>query len=616
MKQMKVVLATLNAKYIHTSLALRYLKAYAAPHFAMDSIVIREYTIKDPVMNVVSDLYAIEADVVGFSCYIWNIEETITIVEMLRQVRPDIRIFLGGPEVSYDTDYWMARIPAADAIVFGEGEATVLELLQCWQDGSAIDHVQGIWYRPELPEGKSGIRQNAARAKLVLDTIPSPHRFVEDLPTLANRVIYFETSRGCPFRCAFCLSSIESGVRYFSLERVKSDLKYLIDHGARTIKFVDRTFNINREYALEVFQFLIDHHNGCIFQFEITADIMRPELIEFLAEHAPAGTFRFEIGVQSTNDETNLLIDRKQNWSKLTRTVNLVKASGKIDQHLDLIAGLPEEDYSRFKQTFNDVFALRPEELQLGFLKMLRGTGLRRQADRWGYVYQQNAPYEMLGNGRMSFADIIRIKRTEDVLEKYWNAHRTDHSVGFLVRDVFDSPFDFFQAFGDFWEHKGWPRIGHQLDDLFRRLTVFVKEAEDTLAADIHLKQSLRSAWPIVEGLMKLDFFLQHRHRPRAVWWQPSWDEVAYKGWLQWLGEATRANEGGTIGEIATFDPRNRHKHLMLERLPFDPQVWLAGNGMVNGDYLLIAWYDPAGEQAVQFAAVSIERASLSQSRQ
>ncbi len=607
LSEMKVVLATLNAKFIHMSLALRYLKAYVAPHFGTENVVIKEYTIKDPILHVVGDLFSLDADVIGFSCYIWNIEETISIVEQLKQVKPSIKIFLGGPEVSYDTEQWMNRIPDTDVIVYGEGEATVLELLQRWKSSSSLEGVNGIWDRYRNSDGNLVVRQQASREKLDLNSIPSPHRFPEDVPSLANRVVYFETSRGCPFRCAFCLSSIETGVRYFEIERVKSDLKYLIDNGARTVKFVDRTFNINREYALEVFKFLIEHHNGCVFQFEITADIMRPELIEYLSEHAPVGVFRFEIGVQSTNDVTNLLIDRKQNWSKLTRTVELVKASGKIDQHLDLIAGLPEEDYKRFKKTFNDVFALNPEELQLGFLKMLRGTGLRKQADRWGYIYQQRAPYEMLGNSLMSFADIVRIKRVEDILEKYWNAHRLDGTMRYLVEHVFESAFDFFQAFGDFWDQNGWSRIGHQLEDLFRRLSHFITAGEAHLDDDIQLKQPLSNAWPIVEGLMKIDYFKLHRNRPRSVWWSSSWSESEHGKLLQEIGQYT-ASDQSFIEKIAATDLRNRAKQMMFERVPFQIQEALTGE-IVHGDQILVAWFDTGINSDVKIIGIDTQKA-------
>jgi anaerobic magnesium-protoporphyrin IX monomethyl ester cyclase len=563
---MNVVLATLNAKYIHTSLALRYLKAFAESEFDVD---IAEYTIKDPAMAIVSDLFRRKPDVIGFSCYIWNIEETITVIDMLRKVLPDAAIVLGGPEVSYDTEFWMNRLPAVDYIVMGEGEETFRDLLRELSGSRKFHFVFGLAYR------KNGeVVINPGRPKLDLNAIPSPYRFAEDLPSLPNRVVYFETSRGCPFNCQFCLSSIEVGVRYFDMERVKADLTYLIDNGAKLIKFVDRTFNIKREYAMEIFQFLIDNHRGCVFQFEITADIMRPEVLDFLAEHAPPGIFRFEIGVQSTNDETNLAVKRRQNWTKLVRTVTKVKESGKIDQHLDLIAGLPHEDYNRFRQTFNDVFALRPEELQLGFLKMLRGTGLRLNAEKYGYVYMDRAPYEMLGNDLLPFEDIVRIKRVEDVLEKYWNAHRMDRTMEYLTQTAYPSPFDFFQKFGDYWEERGWQRIGHQLEDLFVRLWAFLRhDANPKLNPELAL------------GLLKIDYFLQHKYKPRKVWWEERMDKD------DWSSERKRA------AEALGMDERELSKRAALDRLPFDYALWTErGELSFDAETLLVVLY--GGEEA------------------
>ena len=464
---MKIIMTTLNAKYIHTSLSIRYLKAFAEPDFP---IQLAEYTIKDPIMNIVSDLYAKKPDVIGFSCYIWNIEETIKVVAMLKKINPNLCIILGGPEVSYDVSDWLDTIPEADFIVIGEGEVTFKELLTELNGEQNFKRINGIAYRQD---GEKIIQPQLE--KIDLKSIPSPYRFEEDRKALSQRVVYIETSRGCPFNCQFCLSSIEVGVRYFDREKMKEDIRYLMEHGAKTIKFVDRTFNISRSYAMDMFQFLIDEHRpGTVFQFEITADIMRPEVIQFLNENAPAGLFRFEIGVQSTNEHTNELVKRKQNFEKLTRTVNMVKEGKKIDQHLDLIAGLPEEDYHSFQKTFDDVFALRPEELQLGFLKMLRGTGLRIHANEHDYIYSDHAPYEILANNVLSFDDIIRIKQVEDVLEKYWNDHRMDTTIEYLIQTVFRSPFDFFQQFGTFWDENGWSRIGHQLEDLFRRLQQFL----------------------------------------------------------------------------------------------------------------------------------------------
>lgn len=501
---MKVILSTLNAKYIHTSLAIRLLKAYSMHEF---DIELTEYTIKDPLMNIVSDLYQRKPDVIGFSCYIWNIEETLKLVDLLKKVLPETKIVLGGPEVSYDTDYWMNRAQSVDFIVMGDGEETFHHLLQELSGGQKFHFVFGVAYR------KNGeVFINPGRPKSDLNTLPTPHRFPEDIPNLSKRIVYFETSRGCPFSCQFCLSSIEVGVRYYDIERVKSDILYLIDNGAKIIKFLDRTFNINRSYAMEMFEFLIENHRGCVFQFEITADIMRPEVLDYLSENAPPGIFRFEIGVQSTNDPTNELVKRRQNFTKLTRTVTKVKESGKIDQHLDLIAGLPEEDYTTFRKTFNDVFAMRPEELQLGFLKMLRGTGLRNDAAKYNYVFMDHAPYEILGNDILPFADVIRLKRLEDILEKYWNAHRMDHTMEYLITREFETPFDFFQEFGDYWEGQGWQRIGHQLEDLFTRLWQFLNERG--------LKQP-----DTVLGLMKLDYLLGHKYKPRKIWWEDRLDK-------------------------------------------------------------------------------------------
>lgn len=590
---MNVVLATLNAKYIHTNLALRLLKAYCGDEFPAE---IAEYTIKDPTMNIVTDLFERKPNVLGFSCYIWNIEETLKIAALLKKVLPDVLIVLGGPEVSYDADDWLKRSPAVDFIVMGEGEEPFRSLLRQIAGEKRYGRVDGIAYR----EGER-IRLNAPAAKLDLADIPSPYRFPEDAPDLGNRFVYFETSRGCPFNCQFCLSSIETGVRYFDIERTKADILYLVEHGARTIKFVDRTFNIKRDYALDMFDFLIRNHGGCVFQFEITADIMRPEVLEFLAEHAPPGVFRFEIGVQSTNEETNALVQRKQNFAKLCRTVNAVKASGRIDQHLDLIAGLPGEDYASFKKTFNDVFALRPEELQLGFLKMLRGTGLRRDAARYGYVYMDHPPYEILGNDVLPFSDIVRIKRTEESLEKYWNDHRLEHTVAYLIEHVFPTPFDFFQEFGDYAAEQGWGTTGHQLEDLFDRLSRFLT-ARGTERPEV------------AEGLMKLDYFLGHKYKPRKIWWDYRLDKERLGTYLRFAAESPESFEGPILarknggqaeeGEGRGLPLRELQKHAMAEVLPFDLGLYLREKRIdPSRETLLIAVYPPGRERAECYAA-------------
>lgn len=576
---MKTVVTTLNAKYIHTCLALRCLKAYAEPEFPIEMV---EYTIKDPAMNIVADLHQRKPDVIGFSCYIWNIQETIQVIEMLKKVMPSVKIVLGGPEVSYDTREWMERLHAVDFIVVGEGEETFKHLLEEMNTTAKYHLVFGLAYRKG-----DDIVINPPRPKLPLNELPSPYRFSEDVASLSKRVTYFETSRGCPYSCQFCLSSIEVGVRYFDLERVKADLLYLINSGAKLIKFVDRTFNIRRDYALEVFRFLIDNHQGCVFQFEITADIMRPEVLAFLNEHAPKGIFRFEIGVQSTNDLTNELVQRRQNFEKLKRTVTMVKEGGKIDQHLDLIAGLPEEDYQSFRKTFNDVFAMHPEELQLGFLKMLRGTGLRLRAEDHNYLFMDQAPYEILGNNVLSFDEIVRIKRVEDVLEKYWNAHRMDTTILYLVEYEFDSPFDFFQSFGDYWDEKGWARIGHQLEDLFIRLFAFLEDRRtDNL--------------PIIKGLMMYDYFRGHKHKPRKTWWPFSLTKEKQSSLIKRLAATPEVFSEALARH--QLSEKELHKHTMLEVIPFSLADWLKRGVIVKEDTLLLALYQPKGEGTEVFS--------------
>lgn len=567
------MVTTLNAKYIHTNLALRYLKSYAQDSF---DITIKEFTIKDPAMHIVSELYALKPDVIGFSCYIWNIEESIPLFSMLKKVLPETKIVLGGPEVSYDVTYWLDRLEYVDYIVVGEGEDTFKHFLQELSTDQKYHLVFGLAYRDK--NGQAVV--NPPRPKLDLSQVPSPFRFEEDLPHLSKRIAYIETSRGCPFSCQFCLSSIEVGVRYFDIARMKEEILFLIANGAKLIKFVDRTFNIKRDYALDMFQFLIENHQGCVFQFEITADIMRPEVLDYLNEHAPEGIFRFEIGVQSTNDLTNELVHRKQNFEKLSRTVNMVRDGGKITQHLDLIAGLPEEDYHSFRKTFNDVFALQPEELQLGFLKMLRGTGLRARAAEHQYVYMDHAPYEILSNNILSFDEIIRIKAVEDVLEKYWNSHKLDQTIHYVTRYAFETPFDFFQAYGDFWEDQNWAKIGHQLEDLFIRLLTFLE------------KKELMN--PLLFSLMKYDFLTYHQYKPRKLWWEDRYDKLEKRDLLNTLDAASKQAVAAALGlEVEQIDRPDISKHLIIEPIALDLEHFLRTKEAIDAVGYLFVYYNP-----------------------
>lgn len=573
--KMKIILTTLNAKYIHSSLALRYLKAFSVEDFPDIEIV--EYSIKEPLMNMLSELYQKKPQVLGFSCYIWNIEETIELIKLVKKVMPNVKVIIGGPEVSYDITYWMNRVQEVDFIVYGEGELTLNQLLHAIKaNNNEFINVNGIAYRQN-----GEVVVNNRQDKIDLNEMPSPYYDNEDILGLRDKIVYYEASRGCPFSCAYCLSSIETGVRYFSIERVKSDLKKLIDNGVKTIKFVDRTFNIHKKFALEIFEFLINNHKDTIFQFEITADIMQPDVLQYLIDNAPKGIFRFEIGVQSTNEYTNSLVNRRQNFQKLSNTVLKIKSTDKIDQHLDLIAGLPKEDYNSFRVTFNDVFALEPEELQLGFLKMLRGTQIWYEADKYKYVYMDKAPYEILENEILPFSDVIKIKRVEDVLDKYWNSHRMDFTVKYLINAEFETPFDFFQEFGDFWEEKGWNKIGHQIESLFERLNEFLIYRETKNMS-------------FITSLMKLDYFLNHKYKPRKTWWEFQLSKEEQVGLIkELLLEKELVTDDFSSLEL---DERNIHKHIMIETSDYDIYGFLK-NGEIKKQKTLIAVYFQPPEQ-------------------
>lgn len=568
---MKIVLSTLNAKYIHSSLALRYLKAYSQNEFP--DIEIIEYSIKEPILNLLSDLYKKNPDIVGFSCYIWNIEETLELVKLIKKVMPNVSIVLGGPEVSYDIKYWLERVKEIDYIVYGEGEETFLQLLKALKENRNISKINGLAYNIE-----NNFVMTPPQKKLNLNNIPSPYQDENDIASLKDKIVYFEASRGCPFSCAYCLSSADTGVLFFELERVKEELLKLIKSEVKTIKFVDRTFNINRKFAIEIFKFLIENNISTVFQFEITADIMHRDVLQFLVENAPANYFRFEIGIQSTNEYTNSLINRRQNFKKLSNTVLKLKENKKIDLHLDLIAGLPEEDYASFRKTFNDVFALRPEELQLGFLKILRGTQMWREASKYNYVYMEKAPYEIFQNSVLSFADVIRIKSLEDVLEKYWNSNRMNYTVEYLITHEFETPFDFFQEFGQFWDANGWNRIGHQIETLFERLHQFLK-VKTTLNIDF------------VEALMKLDYFLNHNYKPRKTWWEFN---ISKQQQIEYLQELVAKPDLVTDNFVnLNLDDRTIHKHIMIETSRFDIYSYLQDGKIIERDTLMIVYYNP-----------------------
>ena len=442
---MKTVIATLNAKYIHTSLALRWL--YVANKDAFD-IGFKEYTIKEDIQTVADDLLATCADCIGLGVYIWNVEKMKALVGLLRQQKPNIIIILGGPEVSYEPTYFLQHLPI-DYVIGGEGEFVLGKLLHALENNGSTS-IAGVSSQYEI----SGETVCADVKKLA--ELPSPYQLSEDADNRHNRLIYFETSRGCPYRCAYCLSSLEKGVRYFPEDYVKENLLFLIQNNTKQLKFLDRSFNLNWRKTRTIFDFLIDNHREDLrCQFEIYADLLSDEAIDYLNSRLPKHFFRFEIGIQSTFEKSNAAVNRKQDFQRITHTVRRLIHGGKIDLHLDLIAGLPYENYERFVQSVNEVFAFRAKEFQLGFLKMLRGTQLRKEAHKYGYLYREHAPYEVIAHNELSADDLNKIRKAENTIDKYWNSGRFAQTLNILFDTVYrNAYFEFFLELAEFAESR------------------------------------------------------------------------------------------------------------------------------------------------------------------
>ena len=484
---MKVLLTTLNAKYIHTSLALRWLYVVNKDRF---DIFFSEYTVKENVERIAGEIGETGCHVVGISVSIWNVEQSRQLASLLKKRNPDIVVILGGPEVSYEPDYFLSNWEI-DFVISGEGEFALGELLDALKHNQEVD-IAGVSSKDKI----SRIAVKADVEKLI--TFPSPYQLEEDREGLKNRLVYFETSRGCPYECQFCLSSLEKGVRYFPQEYIAGNLKYIIESDARQVKFLDRTFNLNKRHTASVFDYLLKNHRpGLSFQFEIYADLLNEEILDFLNENVPENYFRFEIGIQSTHEPTNITVKRRQDFPLLAYNIRRLMDGGKIDLHLDLIAGLPHETYDRFVKSFNDVFRLGAKEVQLGFLKMLRGTALRTGAKAFGYLYDENPPYEIICNNDISKEELDRIRDAEHALEKFWNSGRFQRTMNRLISEEYEGKyFELFDEIGQFYNFYNLPHFGYQLEDLFRYFHQFLQakgiDASDSLRDDYYSNYSVR----------------------------------------------------------------------------------------------------------------------------
>ena len=478
---MNVVLSTLNSKFIHSSLALRYLKAYGEAHGQAYDIV--EYTINMPVLHILSDITEHDIDVLGFACYIWNIEMTLHVVDMVKAVRPDIKIVLGGPEVSFTADELLERCPNIDYIVQGEGEEAFHALVTALQLGN-----DGL--NPVIP-GVRGRRDGSILGSLEavevsdLSTIPFPYT-EEDMGDLEHKIIYYESSRGCPFSCQYCLSGNKNTVRFFPQERTLEELQWFIDHGVKQVKFVDRTFNCAPHHHRPLMEFMRDSDTDMNFHLEMEPELMTEWETNILCE-TPPGRIQIEVGVQSTHKKTLDAINRYNDWPYIQKSIRPIIQAGRTHVHMDLIVGLPHEDFNRFGQSFNDLFSLQPHALQIGFLKLLKGSGVRRMRE-YKYVADPLAPYEVLSTHVLPYDDVRFLKYFEDVFERFYNSERFRTTFGYIGQQLIHGETDAFTYFCDMtraWLKEGNHKVNLKDIDQIEFLYRFFLAKGDTIAAEL-----------------------------------------------------------------------------------------------------------------------------------
>ncbi|WP_302772628.1 B12-binding domain-containing radical SAM protein [Anaerotignum lactatifermentans] len=465
----KVILAALNAKYIHSNLALRYLSRFQNNN-QKHHVETMEFTINQRLDFIAEELFRKQPDVVLFSCYIWNVEMLRQLCPILKKIMPDCVIGFGGPEVSYESETFLRENPAVDFVMRGEGELVFTKYLEHLDAGNpaTLGEIESLTYRQN-----GEIFSTPQMHPMDLAYLPFPYE--DDFSDVQNQIIYYESSRGCPYHCGYCLSSVENGVRFVPLDKVLPDLQKFLDKNVPQVKFIDRTFNCKKSHAMAIWKYLHGHDNGVTnFHFEITADLIDQETIDFL-KTVRKGLFQFEIGVQSTNPQTIRAINRNVDFAALSEIVQQIKDGGNIHQHLDLIAGLPYEDYDSFGRSFNDVYALHPEQLQLGFLKVLKGSMLHQKQKEFEIVYHDTAPYEVLTTHELPYADTLRLKYVEEMVETYYNSGRFLHTLAYLV-PLYESPFAFFEALSQFWIRENYHYLGVSRMGLFDVLWRFVEQ--------------------------------------------------------------------------------------------------------------------------------------------
>lgn len=576
---MLFLLVAVNSKYIHTNPALYSLQRYAC-HYGEDlteNVKIAEYTINQRTDEILSEIYRQKPDVIGISVYIWNVTEVLNLVREIRKIMPKTPIWLGGPEVTYRPEEVLREYPEVTGIMLGEGEATFLELVTRYKDlsqkgidlmdKSMLMDVDGLMY---ISADDTCVKTED-RGLTDLSTLPFLY---DDLSEFDHKIIYYETSRGCPFRCSYCLSSIDKKVRLRDIEMVKKELQFFLDHKVPQVKFIDRTFNCNHDHAMAIWQYIKDHDNGVTnFHFEVGADLLREDELALLNTLRP-GAVQMEIGVQTTNEKTIHEICRIMDIPTLRGIVERLHAGHNIHIHLDLIAGLPYEDYKTFQRSFDDVFYMKPEQLQLGFLKVLSGSMMKEKEKEYEILYTSKPPYEVLSTKWITYEEICRLKQVEEMVEIYYNSNQFTYTLPLLLQ-FFESPFTMFETMADFYDRKGYftntPSRTYRYDVLLQ----FAMELFDEHRADILDKPSIAKLHredftKLIAELLTMDIYLRENAKSRPTF---SRDMNPYKDAInRFYREEEKHRENGThlLKNYVEYDPRNMVRMLHIEAFDFD----------------------------------------------
>ena len=549
---MKVLLTAINAKYIHSNLAVYSLKVYAERNLTEKTkecteIDLAEYTINQQTDDILQDIYKKKPDMLCLSCYIWNLNYVEEIVREIHKLLPEMLIWVGGPEVSYDGPSVLTRLPEIDGVMKGEGEKTFCDLVEFYnnkENERTLDRIEGIVYR----KGEE-ICENAWRKTMDLSEVPFVYH---DMKEFEHKIIYYESSRGCPFSCSYCLSSIDKCLRFRNLDMVKKELQFFIDHKVPQVKFVDRTFNCKHDHAMAIWSYIMEHDNGVTnFHFEVSADLLNEAELELMSHMRP-GLIQLEIGVQSTNEKTIREIRRTMKFEEVARIVKRINSYGNIHQHLDLIAGLPYEDYESFHKSFVDVYALQPEQLQLGFLKVLKGSYMEEQKENYGLVYKGRPPYEVLYTRWLPYEDTLRLKGIEEMVEVYYNSRQFCYTLPWLERQFSDA-FCMFEELAVYYEKHGLHLLNHSRTSRYEILLDFAGEKDAQ-----HLEQ--------YRQLLILDFYLRENAKNRPEF---AGEELLDKEEERRFYDR-EAEERNYLGNYETSEKRKLRKMTHLEKFSWD----------------------------------------------